>query len=277
MSKCHDHSIREVGNVGEAEHNVWQIPTDWPTLEVDQVHLWHVDLDQTAGVVMGYSRVLAPDEESRAERFRFERHKRRFIVGRAVLRKVLGSYLDLNPAQVSFGYGHKGKPFVDSSINPLLRFNLSHTDELMVLAVSLKREIGVDVEFMRPISDIDQLADHCFSETELRTFRQVSARHRRAAFFRCWTRKEAYIKAIGDGFSAPLKGFDVSLLPGAEACLLRVEADPGEVERWSMCAFEPAPDVQGALVAAGKDWNVHYFRWAKPWSEQASLRERSLH
>jgi 4'-phosphopantetheinyl transferase len=271
MSRYHDHSTREVGQEDDARSDFWQIPTDWPVLDADHVHLWRVDLNQTDDLVARYSRVLAPDEEYRAGRFRFERHKRRFVVGRAILRQVLGRYLNLSPAHVAFGYGPKGKPFVDHSTDHLIRFNLSHTEELMVLAVSLNREMGVDVEFMRPISDIDQLADHCFSEKELRTFKQLKSQHRRAAFFRCWTRKEAYVKAIGDGFSAPLKGFDVSFLPEAEARLLRVVADSEEADKWSMCSFEPALDVQGALVAAGNDWNAHFYRWAKPWSECVSV------
>lgn len=192
---------------------------------------------------------LSDTERVRAGRFVFERDRRRFIVGRAQLRHLLGLRLGVRPGAVELVYGAQGKPalsrrFADAD----LRFNVSHSEDLAVYAFSRGREIGVDVELVRVLSDADDIAARFFSRRENEVYAGLDPQDRPLGFFNCWTRKEAYIKALGEGLSHPLDSFDVSLRPGAPARFLRVAGIPGDDCGWCMEGFSPAPGFVAAVV-----------------------------
>jgi len=160
---------------------------------------------------------LVPDERQRAERFRFERDRRRFIVAHGVLRDILGRYLKCSPAQVSFSYNQYGKPALAQESEAIgLRFNMSHSHEVALYALTRAREVGVDVELLREDFASLEIAERFFSRSEVALLNSLAPELRTDGFFNCWTRKEAYIKALGEGLSHPLDRFAVSLAPGSQ-------------------------------------------------------------
>jgi len=197
--------------------------------------------------------LLSDAERQRASRFLFDRDRDRFIVGRARLRQLLAARLGTRPESVELVYGAHGKPalarwFADSD----LRFNLSHCDDVTLYAFSFGREIGVDVEAVRVIRDADDIAARFFSHRENQAYRALEPRDRPLGFFQCWTRKEAFIKALGDGLSYPLDRFDVSLTPGVPAEILRVAAVPGDCG-WRMESLSPASGFVAAVVIGDRE------------------------
>jgi 4'-phosphopantetheinyl transferase len=192
---------------------------------------------------------LSDGERLRAGRFVFERDRRRFVVGRARLRHLLASRLGVQPDAVELDYGPRGKPrlsrrFADSK----LRFNVSHSEDFAVYAFSSDREIGVDVEIVRELRDADEIASRFFSLRENQAYQALDSLDKPLGFFNCWTRKEAFIKALGDGLYHPLDRFDVSLAPGESASILRVDDMPGEQCGWTLHSFMPGPGLAGAVV-----------------------------
>jgi 4'-phosphopantetheinyl transferase len=209
------------------------------------VHVWLVDLDRPplpAGELEGH---LAPDERERAARFRFDVHRRRFATGRGLLRELLGRLLGEAPASLSFVYGEKGKPSLPGTD---LRFNLSHSQNAALVAVCRGRELGVDVEHMRWIDDAGMLVERFFAPWEREIFAALDEGDRLTGFYTGWTRKEAYVKARGDGLSLPTSAFEVEMAPGSRARLLRFDQEPEEVGRWTLAALEPADGFLGALA-----------------------------
>ena len=199
--------------------------------------------------------MLDTDELARANRFYFEKDRKHFVVARGFLRALLGRYLQLEPKQLQFSYGAWGKPALDGEFRESrLRFNMSHSHGVALYAVTEGREIGIDVEHVRPDFASDNVARRFFSPFEVDVFSELPEDDRVAAFFRCWTRKEAYIKATGRGLSQPLDGFDVSLGPAA---LLRNE--DGAPERWTMIDFEVGPGYAGALVVESPVAKIRYW------------------
>jgi 4'-phosphopantetheinyl transferase len=193
--------------------------------------------------------LLSEDERKRASRFVFDRDKRRFVVARAGLRKLLAHQLRLDPSSVELKYSSTGKPALgDQSAIADLRFNVSHSEDVAVFAFALGRDIGIDVEFVRAIPDADGIAARFFSLRENEAYFALDARDRPQGFFNCWTRKEAFIKAIGDGLSHPLDRFDVSLAPRDPARILSVDGVPGEDCGWMVHSFFPSPGFVAAVV-----------------------------
>jgi 4'-phosphopantetheinyl transferase len=233
------------------------LPEPFPTLSANQVHLWRANLDDH--VAGGLRPLLAADEISRADRFHFDKDRNHYIVARGLLRKLLGSYLNTPAAELSFSYAEKGKPFLASGRYDAINFNLAHSHGLAVYAFSTERELGVDLEFIREDFGGDQIAERFFSSGEIEVLRSVSANLKNEAFFNCWTRKEAYIKARGEGLSMPLDQFEVSLAPGEAAALLRNHKEPGETARWSMQTVEMPDGYVAALVAEGHNWQLKTF------------------
>jgi 4'-phosphopantetheinyl transferase len=214
------------------------------SLSLAEIHLWSQSLAVPA---VEFANLLAPDERERAARFRFDVHRNRYIVGRGRLRQILGGYLGIDPAGIVFAVGDHGKPSLAGGGE--LRFNLSHTGDLAVYAVTLEREVGVDVEQIRDLKE-DGIPERFFSKSEVTALRSLPRAQQPEAFFNCWTRKEAYVKAHGHGLSIALDSFDVTLRPGDPARFLR------NAEGWSMEAFRLQPDFVGAVVAEGQDWKV---------------------
>ena len=231
-------------------------------LTADEVHVWHANLDEhEAGPLKA---LLTEDEVSRADRFHFAKDRNHYTVARGLLRKLLAGYLAKSASDLRFAYAEKGKPALDEG-QQSLNFNLAHSHGCVIYAFSRGREVGVDLEFKREGLEAEKIAERFFSPPEIVALRALPLELRRQAFFDCWTRKEAYIKARGDGLSLPLDRFDVSLAPGEAAALLRNHQDPAEVTRWTMQSIPVPVGYVAALVVEGHDWRLRTF-----WVEQAA-------
>jgi 4'-phosphopantetheinyl transferase len=229
-------------------------PGDALPLAGGELHLWAVPLDPPPERLAAYGETLAGDEWTRAWRFRFEVHRRRFIAGRGALRALLGAYLGLPPARLAFTYGERGKPDLAPGCGGgTLFFNLSHSHELGLLAVTRAREVGVDVEHAKPMPDLERIAERFFAAEENAALLALPPAEQERAFFRCWTRKEAYLKAVGVGLAAPLDSFVVTLTPGTPARMLALRGDPAAGARWRLWHLEPAPGYLGAVAIEGAD------------------------
>jgi 4'-phosphopantetheinyl transferase len=242
-----------------AEASVWSEPPESLSLGTGEVHVWRLALDQPESVLAEFRSTLEAHELERASRFHFEKHRNHFVVGRGGLRHVLARYLDVRPDEFRFSYGDYGKPVL---ANGGLRFNMSHSDGVALFAVALDRELGVDVEHIRADFATADIAQRFFSRGEVQTFNALRKEEQVAAFFRCWTRKEAYIKAIGRGLSEPLDAFDVTLAPGEVAALLRAER--GDVARWAMFDVAVEDDYAGALAAEAPVSDIRYWQLSSP-------------
>ncbi len=231
-------------------------------LSSNEVHVWRAFLEQPTEHVRQLASVLSASERSRAERFHFERDRRRFTVGRGVLRVILGRYTGIEPGQVRFRYGLYGKPYLAEELErSVLRFNLAHSHALALYAFACGREIGVDLDRVRPMPDAEQIAAQFFSARENRALQALPQAQKLEAFFNCWTRKEAYLKASSEGLARSLDTFDVSLVPGEAARLLYVEGQPEEIDRWSLKTFVPAADHLATLAVEGLGWQPVYLEY----------------
>ncbi|HSW50692.1 MAG TPA: 4'-phosphopantetheinyl transferase superfamily protein [Bryobacteraceae bacterium] len=231
-------------------------------LEAGQVHVWRAELDPVAPEIERRREALSPDERERAARFRVPRVQLRFTAGRVILRDILSRYLDCPPSAISFGYRQHGKPFLlPIPGGERLRFNLSHSHGLALYGVSLDAEIGIDLEQVRRDRDHEKLARRFFAPEETGALLALPPEQRLTAFFECWTRKEAYLKARGEGLAIPLDSFEVSLAPGSAAGLLRVADDPGETRRWSLVALDPGPGFAAALAVESRPADVRLWQW----------------
>jgi surfactin synthase thioesterase subunit/phosphopantetheinyl transferase len=238
----------------------WPASAEVPPLAGDVVHIWRAPLEQAPECLEVLERTLSADELHRADRFHFPRDRRHFVAARGTLRTLVGRYLGREPGAIQFAYSPQGKPMLGPEADGL-RFNLTHSHGLALVALARGREVGVDLEKVRADFDGERLADRFFSAQETAQLRSLPAPRRREAFFRCWTRKEAYVKATGMGLRLPLDCFDVSLTPGS-AALLAARHDPGEVRRWSMRDLAPAPGYAGAVAAEGQLWRLWCAEWA---------------
>jgi 4'-phosphopantetheinyl transferase len=218
-----------------------------PHITGREVQVWAVHLDAPETHLAQCYSWLSSDEQARAARFHFEEHRRAFVVGRAVLRVLLGGFLETPPEQIQFSYGPKGKPALRDS-TPRLRFNVSNSGNLAVYAFTEGCEIGIDVERLRPMPNLEQVAARFFSPEEAAELMALPEQDRTLAFFQCWTRKEAYIKAVGDGLSVALASFQVTLRPGVQAEMLRLDGSAEAAKAWTMCDFIPGPEFIGALA-----------------------------
>jgi 4'-phosphopantetheinyl transferase len=206
------------------------------------VDLYCHSLELAGGRLEVLRALLSAEERDRAARFHFDKHRRYFIAARGILRELLGRYLDKPPAAIEFSYNPYGKPAVEG-----IYFNLSHSDNMALYAVSRAREVGVDIERINPAFAEEQIPEQYFSPAEVKVLRALPKQRQTEAFFNCWTRKEAYVKARGLGLSLDLQSFDVTLAPSEPAAFLR---GAGE---WSIEALEIAPGFAAAIVASGRD------------------------
>lgn len=221
-------------------------PCEAPPLAPGEVHVWTFRLDLDRAWLEALERWLAPEERRRAATFRFARDRRRFVAARARLREVLARYLRVAPSEVTLAYGPQGKPCLARPEAP--RFNLSHSEEEAVLAVAGGREVGIDLEKVRPDFQCDRVARFFFSRAETAALSALPAAERPPAFFACWTRKEAFVKALGGGLAVPLADFDVSVDPDRPARLLHTAWDTREASRWSLHSI-PAPGGYASAIA----------------------------
>jgi 4'-phosphopantetheinyl transferase len=216
---------------------------------VNEVHIRFAWLDLEDHEQVGLERRLASAEIARAERLKVELARDRFVAGRLFLRKTLASYLGIDPEELVLGEGEWGKPYIaQGKGSELLSFNLSHAAGLAVLAVSRNREVGIDLEKTAEDLPYQNIARMFFSPLEKEDLFSLPQQEQLAAFYRCWSRKEAYVKGCGRGFSIPTDIFDVSLLPGQTPALIAHRESPGEPERWRLIDI-PAPEGFCATLA----------------------------
>lgn len=239
-----------------ATEQLWRSPPTNLVLLEDDVHVWRADLNLPALRLQQLARTLCSDEQQRAERFYFEQDKKHFTAGRGLLRTILGRYLDLEPSQLQFSYSSRGKPaLVNTNTAESLCFNLSHSNGLALYTVTRSRLIGIDLEHVRPMPDAEKLAKRFFSPHEYAVISTLLPEQKQEAFFNAWTRKEAYLKATGDGL-AGLEQVEVSLIPGEPAALLSIQGDRQATSGWSLYQLTPAPGYVAALAVEGHDWHL---------------------
>jgi 4'-phosphopantetheinyl transferase len=232
-------------------------PTGPPQFSKQGVHIWLARLDVEPAIVQRLSAHLSQDEIERAERFAFEKDRVSFKVARGILRELLGGYLRQVPAAICFETGEWGKPAVrPGAETAVVRFNLSHSHGLALYAFTLDRELGVDIEKIRPEVAFEGIEERFFSAREVRELRALPERLRAEGFFLCWTRKEAYIKARGEGLHIPLDSFDVSLTPGELPVL-----NSADREKWGMYSLLLRPDFAAAVVVEGTDNHLRSWEW----------------
>jgi len=228
----------------------------------NEVHVWRVFLDSTPFEIESLLGILSADELERAGRFHFETDQKRFIVARGILRKILGRYVKINPRNLCFKYTSHGKPVLAANSGyDAFRFNLSHSDAFALYAVTLDRNIGIDIERVREDIDVEQIARRYFSQDEISSLKRIHKNKRFEVFFKYWTRKEAFIKATGLGISFPMERCDVSLISGRGLSPITLPNDNREHPHWYGQDLFPGPGYAAAIAVEGGDWDLscwHY-------------------
>jgi len=233
-------------------------------LAPDEVHSWRASLEVPPAISARLYATLSSDERTRSARFRFERDRRRFIAAHGVLRDLLGRYLRTQPGRISYLYNAFGKPDLSPEFGGRLRFNLSHSGGLALIAIAADSNVGVDLEYIRAQSDYAEIARCFFSEAEVDELIALPEHLYAKAFASCWTKKEAYLKACGDGLAIPLNSFSVP--PAADAAHSPVDvcvssSDVVPAKRWSFYTLQPAPGYIGALAIEGSGWRLSQWQW----------------
>ena len=197
------------------------------------------------------------------------------MICHGILREILNRYLDVGPANIQFKTGPHGKPYLSDDFNDSgIKFNMSDSRDLAMIALAHGREIGVDLEYIRPLPDAEQIAKRYFSSLESGILLSLPAGQRQKAFFNCWTRKEAYLKALGDGLARPLDQFDVTLAPGEPARLIEIRYDTQESVKWKLESFEPSPSTVAALAVEGHGWDMSCWNWVEDKAFLSKERKR---
>lgn len=228
----------------------------------DEVHVWLASLEVTTSFEQILTQTLSADEQTRAARFHFDKDRKYFVVSRGLLRVLLGQYLGIKAKQIEFSYGSQGKPtLAPSEYKPTLSFNLSHSQDHALYAFTQNRQIGIDLEYIRPLPDIEPIVKHIFSARERSVFQTLSPNQKIIAFFNAWTCKEAVLKAIGKGLAQPMNQIEVSLDPSEPARLLSIEDDPEVSAQWSLYRLQPVSDYSATLAVAGQGWHLRCWQF----------------
>lgn len=233
-------------------------------LGTNTVHLWTVSLDVSESSVLSLRQLLSTDEVEKSDRFYFERDRIHYTVCRGVLRKLLSCYLNIPACELVFSYGTHGKPYlinVGDQLNQI-HFNVSHSAGLAIIGFTMGQHIGVDVEHIRPNVDTMSIAERFFSAFEFTQLKMLPKELQQEAFFACWTRKEAFIKARGDGLSLPLENFDVSVDPREQPQLLAVRSVPEQISKWYMHQMQPKPNYISSTAVKGSISEVLAYSWS---------------
>lgn len=240
----------------------WQPLGESLALSADELHVWSACLDLDQGSVSNLRGLLSRDELDRAERYRSGVDRRRFIVARALLRLILGRYLGMSPERLRFRCGPYGKPSLAIEQGKWgVEFSVSHSSGMVVYAVGRGRRIGIDLEQVRDMPDLGRLVERYFATSEQAEFQALSPQQRLEGFYRCWTRKEAFVKAEGRGLAFALDQFEVSLTPGEPARLLKVNGNPQEASLWRLFDLQPAEGFVGAAAAEGHNLHITGWQW----------------
>jgi 4'-phosphopantetheinyl transferase len=228
----------------------------------DEVQVWQVDLAAWEKATGSLFELLDPKEKARAERFKFPAPRNQYVISRGLLRRALARYLKIEACAVEFRTTANGKPELAARSD--LRFNLSHTRGATVFALAHHRQVGIDVERIRQDTNAMELAERFFSRPEVEWLRSQPASEHLPSFLSCWTAKEAYIKAQGEGLSLPLGSFGVLPMPATAKLQLKVYADPEESKRWTMWRLDLGPDLCAALAVEGENCKVRLGQWPLP-------------
>jgi 4'-phosphopantetheinyl transferase len=234
-------------------------------LKNDNVDVWRASLHMDASSLSALREFLVEDERMKADRLRFKRVRENYVAARGSLRLILAAYLNKQPKNLEFQYGQHGKPSLADGLNRKgITFNMSHSHGMALYCVGLEREIGADIEKIRTDMSFEKIGKRFFSSLEYETLKQLPDDQLKNGFFNCWTRKEAYIKAKGEGLSSLISRFAVSLVPGEPAALLDHQLDAGEINRWSLIDLDVGPGYTAALAVEGKGVTVTR---KEPWWE----------
>jgi 4'-phosphopantetheinyl transferase len=239
------------------EANSWADSPRKVDLRGGEIHVWRARLECDEPRIRRFEATLSSDEISRAERFHFPQDRSAYVICRGIMRELLARYLGRSASEHEFCYGPWGKPFLRQD-NPSrsIQFNISHSQGWALLAFGIGRNLGVDVEFVRADVAVDELAERYFSVQEIAELKALPPPMRAEGFFLCWTRKEAYIKARGEGLQISLDSFHVSLTPGMPECLQSLDSS-----RWNLRSLNPDSGYVGALAAEGHDWQLRCWDW----------------
>ena len=232
----------------------WQPKIPHISLQYDEIHVWQVNLDQPENNWENIFEILSTDEKERASRFHFEKDKRRFTVARGILRQILGRYLNEKPHKIQFEYSPYGKPrFGSESGFGDLKFNLSHSEDLGLVAITQNRNIGIDLERIRQDLYTEEIAARFFCENERNSLEKLCKTEKNARFFQYWTRKEAFLKCMGKGLSFPMENCDVSLTAGKEFSSLKIQ---NEISGWQVKDLFPYIGYAAAIVIEGENSRI---------------------
>lgn len=239
-----------------------------PALAANAVHVWRADVRHCEPWLPRLEVLLSAEEKARAARFVVKPPRQQFIVARAVLRHLLGKYLDRPPSYFCFEFGSSGKPFLPATN---LNFNVSHSGNEVLLAFARNREVGVDVEHLHQLQARDAVAERFYTLPEAQRIQALPPTDSDRAFFHHWVRKEAFVKAVGKGIVSGLSA-EVEVLDRADEPppALRLVREPHEWTDWQLFSFELGPEYLGALSAAGNDWSPVFLSW-DPVGQASSL------
>ena len=241
----------------------WPVGPQQPFLKADQVHIWCAHQAILGPHLSRLSSYLSVDESARAERFAFEHLRRRFTASRGLLRLLLSRYTHLLPEKIAFSYNPQGKPSINNSdAANVLHFNVSHTDDVVLIGVALQHPIGIDLEALRPMTDMIQIARRFFAPAEYKHLEATPEGDHQRLFFRYWVQKEAYIKAIGLGLSFAPNRFTVSVGGDTSPVLVSVDGSSSAAHGWHLAELHPASGFIGALAIKMESprlncWQVH--------------------
>jgi 4'-phosphopantetheinyl transferase len=239
----------------------WDLPCGVYAVADHQVDVFRTAPGWSAASIARLKAILSPDEQRRADRFYQEIDFRRHVVGRGLLRLLLGQCFGVAPDRLCFQDGQFGKPALAGEVSPRLQFNLSHSGDLIVIAIVPGHAVGVDVEKIRPDIALDRIAQDFFSPQECASLATLDGPSQLDGFYACWTRKEAWIKARGEGLSLPLRQFDVSVAPDQPAQLLGTRPDPAEAGRWMLSDLDVGSGYRAALAVNGSGWRLKTWQW----------------
>jgi 4'-phosphopantetheinyl transferase len=246
----------------ETPNHLWSSAPKDLRLADHEVHVWRAQLELPSSQVQQLRGILTDDELDRANRFSFEIDRQRFIAARGTLRSILSRYITIYPSHLRFYYHQYGKPFLAPEFSfYLLNFNLSHSGRMALYAITRSMEIGVDVERVRSDFEYEEIAHHFFSVNEVAMLHTIPTEKKLEAFYNCWTRKEAYIKAHGKGLSLPLDSFDVSFAPWEPPMLLICKDESQGQSPWTFLDLKPGLGYIGALAVKGIECRFRYWEW----------------
>lgn len=236
------------------QQDIWQSPSSF-NLRKGEIHVWRVNLNQKFSEVSELFETLSGDEKQKAQKFIFEKDRNHFVAARGTLRKILSNYLSIKPNEIRFAYTRFGKPLLESGESQL-KFNVSHSHELSLIAVTKGQEVGIDIEFIDSNFDLLKTAKCFFSKIEMSVLQNLPSNLQTPAFFSGWTRKEALIKGVGKGFSYPVNEFTISIKPEES----NISLPTNEFQNWSLITLDCQTDYKAALAVNGKIQTLRFWQ-----------------